>query len=66
MNKDIDLIDNSMIKHEIFNIFDNTRELYNMYYVLHNGNYTEEDYNSMKCILSAIEGNLIDLKKEID
>lgn len=66
MNKDIGLIDNSMIKHEIFNIFDNTRELYNMYYVLHNGNYTEEDYNSMKRILSAIEENLIDLKKEID
>ena len=66
MNKDIELKDKYMIKHEIFNIFDNTRELYNMYYVLHNGNYTEEDYNNMKRILSAIEENLIDLKKEID
>lgn len=66
MNKNIDLIDNSMIKHEIFNLFDNTRELYNMYYVLHNGNYTEEDYNNMKRILLAFEENLIDLKKEID
>lgn len=66
MNKDIELINNTVVKHEIFNIFDNTRELYNMYYVLHNGNYTEEDHNSMKRILSAIEENLIDLKKEID
>ena len=64
--KDIDLINNTVVKHEIFNIFDNTRELYNMYYVLYNGNYIEEDYNSMKRILSAIEENLIDLKKEID
>ena len=45
--KDIDLINNTVVKHEIFNIFDNTRELYNMYYVLHTGNYTEEDYNNM-------------------
>lgn len=66
MNKNIDLIDNSMVKHEIFNIFDNARELYNRYYVLHNGNYTEEDYNNIKRILLALEENLIDLKKEID
>ena len=66
MNKNIDLINNTVVKHEIFNLFDNARELYNIYYVLHNGNYTEEDYNNIKRILLALEENLIDLKKEID
>lgn len=64
--KDIDLIDNSTIKHEIFSLFDEARELYNMYYVLHNGNYTQEDYINIKNIIATIEEHLIDLKKEID
>lgn len=64
--KDIDLIDNSTIKHEIFSLFDEARELYNMYYVLHNGNYTQEDYINIKNIIATIEEHLIDLNKEID
>lgn len=66
MNKNIDLIYNTVVKHEIFNLFDNARELYNMYYVLHNGNYTEEDYINIKNIIATIEEHLFELNKEMN
>lgn len=66
MNKDIELIDKNIIRHEIFSLFDETRELYNMYYVMHNGYYSEEDYKNIKNIISTIEEYLFELNGDMN
>lgn len=64
--KDIELIDNNIIRHEVFSLFDEARELYNMYYVYNEGNYTKDDYKNIKNIISTIEEHLFELNKEMN
>lgn len=53
------------IKREIFDLYDNARVLFNDYYNGFEGSYTIEDIETIKSLLSKIEGNINNIKEEL-
>ena len=53
------------IKREIFDLFDNARVLFNDYYNGFEGSYTIEDIETIKSLLSKIDGNINNIKEEL-
>lgn len=53
------------VKREIFDLFDNARVLFNDYYNGFEGSYTIEDIETIKSLLSKIEGNIKNIKEEL-
>lgn len=55
---------NYILKNEIFDIFENARELFNDYY---NGKeeYTQEDYKRIKELMGNLKENIKEIEEEL-
>ncbi len=52
------------IKRILFDLFDNARELYNVYYRT-DKNYTEEDIKTIKKYIELMENKIKEVKEEL-